>query len=165
MLAATGSVAAGVIEGRVIEVPDGATLTILSREGASIHRVRLAGIEAPGKGLAIGGSSRESLRRMASGKSVRIEANSIDARGLLIAIVQILRSPTHRGSHPCAPPIDPVLGQISAGLARLDKANMSIYPEETQRLYAIAEGQAKASRRGVWREGEAAREGAVALSR
>lgn len=165
MLLAAGSAMAGVIDGRVIEVPDGATLTILSSEGASIHRVRLAGIDAPDKGQAVGGSSRESLRRMASGKSVRVEANSIDSRGLLIAIVQIRRSPKDCPNQPCAPAIDPVLNQISAGLARLDRANATIYSPETQRLYAIAEEQARASRLGLWRDGQGAHRGAVAFTR
>lgn len=165
MLFAVKSALAGVIEGRVIEVPDGATLTILSSEGSSIHRVRLAGIDAPGKGLAIGGSSRASLRRMASGKRVRVEANSIDARGMLVAIVQIRRGPNDCGTPPCPPTLDPVLTQISTGLAKLDKADAAIYSQETQKLYAIAEERAKASRLGVWRDGEAAREGTIALTR
>ena len=40
---------AGVIEGRVIEVSAGATVTILSRGGASMRRVRLAGVAAPAR--------------------------------------------------------------------------------------------------------------------
>ena len=156
---------AGVIEGRVIEVRDGVTLTILANGGSSIHRVQLAGIEAPGKGQAIGDSSRESLRRMASGKKVRVEANSIDSRGILVAIVQIRKDPKDCGSEPCAPVLDPVLRQLSAGLARFDKAKANVYSQETQRLYAVAEEHARAIRIGLWRDAQGPREGAATLTR
>ena len=152
MLLAAWPAFAGVIEGKVIEVPDGATLTILSKEGASIHRVRLAGIDAPGKDRAIGGSSRESLRRMARGKVVRVETASIDARGLLVGTVLIERNPKECGHQPCAPLYDPGITQLSFGLAKVDKSNVMFHSPESQKLYADAQAQAKAHRLGVWRE-------------
>jgi len=152
MLLATLPAQAGLIEGRVIEVPDGATLTVLSKEGASIHRVRLAGIDAPDKDRAIGGTSRASLRRMVHGKTVRVETNAIDSRGLLVGIVQVQRPAKDCAAQPCPPNFDPGLTQLAAGLAKVDKANVSAQPRETQQLYATAEERAKASRLGMWRE-------------
>src|SRR5450432_1630910 len=84
MLFATWPAFAEVIEGRVVEVPDGGTVTVLAREGASLHRVRLAGIDAPGRERPYGNNARASLRRLAVGKTVRVETTAIDAKGLLI---------------------------------------------------------------------------------
>ncbi len=152
MILAAVPALAGVIEGRVIEVPDGATLTILSNQGASIHRVRLAGIDAPGKERAISGSSRESLRRMARGKSVRVETNAIDGKGLLVGNVLIVRDPKDCGNQPCTPLLDPGLAQLTLGLAVVDKADINHQSPETQKLYASAQAKAKENRLGLWRE-------------
>jgi endonuclease YncB( thermonuclease family) len=141
---------AGVIDGRVIEVPDGGTITILSREGASIHRVRLAGVEAPGKDKPNWGSSRESLRRLASGKTVRVDTTAIDPKGQLVGVVSIVRGPRDCAG-PCAGQVDPGLSQLSAGLATVDKTYLSHHPEEVQKRYSLAEAHARVSRLGLWR--------------
>jgi endonuclease YncB( thermonuclease family) len=151
LLLAAGPALAGVIEGRVIEVLDGATLTVLTREGASIHRIRLAGIDAPGKDKAISGSARESLRRMVRGKTVRVETNAIDTRGLLIGNVEIHRTPKDCNNQPC-PALDPGLTQLTSGLAVIDKKNLSHQKPAAQKLYMTAQAQAKANRLGVWRD-------------
>jgi len=150
MLAACPAIA-GVIEGKVIEVLDGATFTVLARDGASIHRIRLAGIDAPGKERAIGGSSRESLRRMARGKTVRVETNAIDARGLLVSNVMIQRTPKDCSNQPC-PNLDPALTQLSSGLAAIDNKNLSHQTPDAQKRYAAAQAQAKSNRLGLWRD-------------
>lgn len=152
MMCAAWPALAGVIQGKVIEVPDGGTLTILSKEGASIHRVRLAGIDAPGKNRAIGGSSRESLMRMARGKLVRVETASIDGRGLLVGIVLIERTQKDCGTQPCAPLFDPGIAQLTSGMAKVDKSNVGFHSPESQKLYAEAQSKAKAQRLGIWRE-------------
>ena len=143
---------AGVIEGRVIEVPDGGTVTVLSNKGASIHRVRLAGIDAPGRERALGSTSRENLRRLAVGKTVRVETSAIDAKGLLLGIVLVVRNAKECGDQQCAPLLDPGLSQLSFGLAVIDKANLPRQPESTQKKYAVAQDQARSSRLGIWRE-------------
>ncbi len=151
LLLAAWPAIAGLIEGKVIEVPDGATLTVLAREGASIHRIRLAGIDAPGKERAISGSSRESLRRMARGNTVRVETNAIDARGLLVGNVLIHRTPKDCNNQPC-PPLDPGLTQLSSGLAVIDLKNLSHQTPSVQTLYITAQAHAKSNRVGLWRE-------------
>ncbi len=144
---------AGVIEGRVIEVPDGASLTVLSREGASIHRIRLAGIDAPGKERALAGRSRESLRRIAGGKSVRVETSTIDPRGLLVGIVLIHRNPAECRSKPCPEVFDPAVSQLSAGLAVINEPLLAQQITEARHVYATAQAKARAARLGLWREG------------
>ncbi len=155
MLLAAAPAVAGTIEGRVIEVPDGGSLTVLAKEGSSIHRIKLAGIDAPGKERPIGGSSRESLRRMARGKTVKIETTTIDARGMLVGVVMIERNLKDCPQQPCAPVFDPGVTQLSFGLAKVDKSSLGHHSQETQRLYTIAEAQARTERRGLWREGAA----------
>ncbi len=148
---AASSARAEVIEGRVIEVSDGATMTILSRGGASMHRVRLAGIEAPARAGTYGSSSRESLRRLTVGKPVRVETTAIDAKGLLIGTVLVVRSEKECGGQPCAPILDPGLSQLSFGWAVIDKTSLARQPESSQRQYGVAQEQARASRLGIWR--------------
>lgn len=151
LLLAAWPALAGVIEGRVIEVLDGATLTVLAKEGASIHRIRLAGIDAPGKEKAMGGSSRESLRRMTRGKTVWVETNAIDARGLLVGNVEIHRTPKECNNQPC-PTLDPGLTQLTSGLAVIDNKNLSHQKPDAQKRYLAAQAQAQSNRLGVWRE-------------
>lgn len=143
---------AGLIEGRVIEVPDGTTLTVLSNQGASIHRIRLAGIDLPGKNSAMAGSSRENLRRLARGKTVRVDASTIDARGMLVGHVLIVRGPKDCGSQPCPALLDPVISQLSFGLAVIDGSHLAQQSADSQKLYREAQAHAKANRLGVWRE-------------
>jgi micrococcal nuclease len=144
---------AGTIEGKVIEVPDGASITVLAKEGSSIHRIKLAGIDAPGKERAIGGSSRENLRRMARGKTVKVETTTINPRGLLVGVVLIERGPKDCPHPPCTPLFDPGIAQLSSGLAKVDRTNLAHHSKETQKLYLTAQDQARTHRLGLWREG------------
>lgn len=146
-----GTASAGLIEGRVIEVKDGATITVLSHEGASLHRVRLAGIDAPRKGREHEGTSRASLRRLASGRTVRVETNAIDAKGLLVGTVLFVKNPKECDTQPCDPYIDPGLTQLGMGLAVIDKANLSWQSSGARERYISAQAHAKANRLGVWR--------------
>jgi endonuclease YncB( thermonuclease family) len=134
---------AGIIEGRVIEVSDGQTITVLAREGSSMHRVRLAGVEAPSARTTPGSSARETLRKLVRGKQVRVDTRQMDAKGVLVGVVQVYRSPEEV--------IDPGLSLINAGWASVDKTNLSFHPEEAQREYAQAETRAKGRKIGMWR--------------
>ena len=59
------------IEGIVVNVADGDTITILD-SNKDQHRVRLAGIDAPEKGQPFGNASRKMLGESVAGKEVRI---------------------------------------------------------------------------------------------
>jgi endonuclease YncB( thermonuclease family) len=144
-------VLADVIEGRVIEVPDGGSVTVLARGGTSLHRVRLAGILAPRPDSPGGVASRESLRRIARGKTVQVDTSVLDARGVLVGEVLVIRDPRECRGKPCEERIDPALTQLAAGLASLDLAHESRQSEETLRRYQAAQSHAKASKVGLWR--------------
>lgn len=83
---AAAPVLADTLEGRVVGVADGDTLTVL--DGAKRqHMVRLAGIDAPEKGQPFGNQAKQSFAALAAG--LRRGARSIPAR----------RSATQRPDH------------------------------------------------------------------
>lgn len=149
--AGAGTACASTIEGRVIEVPDGASLTLLASAGASIHRVRLAGIVVPSPETVAGGSARASLRRLLSGKPVKVETNAIDAAGNLVGFVTIAPN------LPCATPdcnddSDPAIAQLRSGLAWIEQTGLLQQSAEIQARYAAAVALAQKKRLGLWRD-------------
>ena len=58
---------AGTIEGRVVSVADGDTVTVLDADKIQ-HKIRLAGIDAPEKAQAFGNRSKESLSDLVSSR-------------------------------------------------------------------------------------------------
>ncbi len=68
------------MEGRVVGVRDGDTLTLLD-DVKTQHKVRINGIDAPEKGQAFGERSRQSLAQMAHKKDVRSECHKIHRFG------------------------------------------------------------------------------------
>lgn len=68
---------AEVITGRVVNVTDGDTVTVLDAAKVQ-HKVRLAGIDAPEKSQAFGQRSRESLEELVADKTVIVETYKKD---------------------------------------------------------------------------------------
>ena len=116
-----------------------------------MHKVRLAGIDAPALSRPYGGSSRESLKRLLRGKIVRVEATAIDPKGRLVGIVVVLQDLQKCAETPCDERLDPGLAQLNAGMATLNKANLAFQTEDAQRRYASAEAHARAQSLGLWR--------------
>jgi endonuclease YncB( thermonuclease family) len=65
------------LNGKVVAISDGDTLTILD-ESKTQHKIRLAGIDAPEKGQAFGNKARETLGDKVFQQSVRVEVIDID---------------------------------------------------------------------------------------
>jgi endonuclease YncB( thermonuclease family) len=63
---------AGTLLGKVINVADGDTITVLD-DTHTQHKIRLAGIDAPEKRQAFGNVSKQSLADMVAGQSVAVE--------------------------------------------------------------------------------------------
>jgi|CXWL01.1.fsa_nt_gi endonuclease YncB( thermonuclease family) len=149
---AASAAQAEVVVGKVVEVTDGATLTVLSKSGASLHRVRLAGISAPSAQSVLGSRAREGLRRIIRGRIVRINANALDSAGMMIGTIEIIRSeedcPVPAN---CRLPIDPGVSQLTAGYAVVDEQTIQLRSEERQQRYAAAQAEAKTHKRGVWK--------------
>ena len=91
------------IEGRVVGVSDGDTITVLDRAKVQ-HKIRLAGIDAPEKGQAFGNASKENLSRLVFDSQVEAHCHKKDRYGR--EVCKVLRGAT-----------DVNLEQIRAGMA------------------------------------------------
>lgn len=68
------------LEGRVIGISDGDTITVLD-SGKRQHKIRLAEIDAPESHQAFGSVSRQALSDMIFGKNVRVDVQTTDRYG------------------------------------------------------------------------------------
>ena len=118
------------IEGKVVAVLDGDTITVVDSSWQS-HRFRLAGIDAPEKKQPFGQRSKQSLSNMVYGKRVSVDFEERDRYGRLIGTVML-------------PSGDVNLAQVRAGMAWHYKRYSS------DQTYAKAEDDAKRSGRGLW---------------
>lgn len=128
------------IEGRVVGVSDGDTITILDA-GNRQHRIRLKGIDAPERGQAFGTASRRALAVPVSGRLVRVRIDSTDRFGRLLGVVFL-------GGR------DVNLEMVRSGMAWHDKRFQRDQSLQERRTYAAAEDEARASRRGLWRDAQ-----------
>ncbi len=104
--------ASWVVEGRVVAVSDGDTITVLDPDKKQ-HKVRINRIDAPEKGQAFGDRSRQSLAQIAHGKDARIECHKTDRFGRAVCKVWVQPLDCPR----CGKTLDVGLAQISVGLA------------------------------------------------
>ena len=73
------------VEGKVVAVADGDTLTVLIDK--TQHRIRLASIDAPEKGQPFGTKAREVLGEKVFGKIVKVLSQGADRYGRTIGVV------------------------------------------------------------------------------
>jgi endonuclease YncB( thermonuclease family) len=130
------SAAAEELTGKVVQVADGDTITVLG-PGNQQHKIRVMGIDAPEKGQPFGNASRGSLASMVSGQNVVVEWHKRDRYGRLVGLVIA-------DSH------DVGLVQIERGMAWHYKAYAREQRPEDAQAYAGAELEAKTARRGLW---------------
>jgi endonuclease YncB( thermonuclease family) len=78
--------AAADLQGRVVGVPDGDTLTIRA-DGKNL-RVRLDGVDAPELGQAYGKSARRSLAQLCRGKEASVVERGKDEQGRILGSVR-----------------------------------------------------------------------------
>jgi endonuclease YncB( thermonuclease family) len=69
-----------VVEGRVVAIADGDTITILDRDKHQ-HKIRFNGIDAPEKKQPFGQRSRQNLSRLIFDRNVRAECHKRDRYG------------------------------------------------------------------------------------
>ena len=79
-LCLTLQVQANTLLGKVINVADGDTITVLDDTNTQ-HKIRLTGIDAPEKRQAFGNASKQSLADMVAGQSVAVEGVKVDKYG------------------------------------------------------------------------------------
>lgn len=135
LLTCLGHAHADVLEGKVVGVTDGDTVTVLvdRRE----IKVRVAGIDAPEKKQAFGQRSKEHLSDCAFGKAVSVQWNKSDRYGRTIGKVT-------------AGGVDCGLRQIQDGLAWHYKAYAKEQSAIDRAAYSEGESQAVSRKAGLW---------------
>lgn len=138
LLCALTTASADTLNGTVIAVQDGDTITVLVG-GNTQHRVRLAGIDAPEKGQPFGQQAKESLSALVGGRAVEVHWHKHDRYGRVVGKV------VHNS-------VDINLAQVDAGLAwhYLEYAREQSVADRA--LYAEAENRAREARLGLWRD-------------
>jgi endonuclease YncB( thermonuclease family) len=131
-------VAAATLDGRVVGVSDGDTITVLDRQKVQ-HRIRLSGIDAPEKAQPFGNRSKEHLSKWVYNRSVVVEWNKRDRYGRIVGQVLI-------DGH------DACLEQVRAGMAWWYRDYSKEQTPEDRELYEKAESAAKERKLGLWRE-------------
>jgi endonuclease YncB( thermonuclease family) len=129
---------AATIEGRVVGVADGDTITVLDGSRTQ-HKIRLSGIDAPEKKQPFGQRSKESLSDLVYSKTVTVETDKTDRYGREVGKVLIDGS-------------DANLVQVQRGFAWHYKAYEREQSANDRKAYADAENEAKAAQRGLWKD-------------
>lgn len=129
-------VSAATLEGRIVGVADGDTVTLL--DGSNVqHKIRLAGIDAPESKQDFGNRSKQSLSDLVFAKAVTVETSKKDRYGRLVDKVLV-------------DGIDANLRQVERGLAWHYKEYEREQSPNDRKLYEAAERDAKSANRGLW---------------
>lgn len=136
---------AALLEGRVIHVADGDTLTVLDDQKHS-HKIRLAGIDAPERGQPFGRRATEALVAIAKNQRVIVDGGKTDRYQRRIGIVKV----TAAGCATCKPSIDVGLALVVAGLAWHYRAYEREQSSSDREQYRQAEAGARARQDGLW---------------
>lgn len=135
-LAANPAIAA-TLEGRVVGLSDGDTVTVLDKQNVQ-HKIRLAGIDAPEKRQDYGNKSRQYLAALVFDKHVSVEWVKQDRYGRFLGKVVVSGR-------------DANLAMVSAGLAWHYKRYEKEQSVSDRQVYAEAELQARSEKRGLWK--------------
>jgi endonuclease YncB( thermonuclease family) len=127
-----------VIEGKVINVHDGDTVTVLDQDNKKFH-IRLQGIDAPELKQEFGSLSQENLSRMVLGKQVTIFWNKVDKYRRTVGTIMLDGR-------------DMNIEQVKAGLAWHFKKYEDEQAPADRVTYSAAEQQARAAKLGLWKD-------------
>ena len=130
--------AANVIQGRVVGVSDGDSVTVLDAKKTP-YKIRLAGIDAPERAQAYGQKAKESLSDLVFGKSVEVAWSKQDRYGRIVGVVTLAG-------------VDINLEQVKRGMAWHYKQYQNEQSPEDREAYAQSESQARDQRMGLWRD-------------
>ncbi len=134
----TFNLQAATLQGKVVSVADGDTITVLDGNKTQ-HKIRLQGIDAPEKAQAFGHKSKQSLNQLVHSKMVTVEFEKKDKYGRTVGKVLL------NGTDVC-------LEQIKLGMAWHYKQYQSEQSNEDREIYAQAEQLAKLQAIGLWRD-------------
>ncbi len=142
-----GPALAETLEGQVVEISDGATLTVQDSAKARL-KIRLAGIDAPETAQPFGRESRKHLSDLTLGRTVRVEWRRQDDYGRILGKV-LLRAADCPN---CPKTGDAGLAQLEAGMAWWRRDTRREQTLEDQGYYEYAEFDARARRIGLWQD-------------
>ena len=127
---------AATLQGRVVGVADGDTITVLDATKTK-HKIRMQGIDAPEKAQAFGQRSKQSLSDLVFNKQVTVDFEKKDKYSRTLGKVLL------NGTDIC-------LTQIKLGMAWHYKQYASDQPKEDRAVYAQVEQDAKSQKAGLW---------------
>ncbi|MDQ2921714.1 MAG: thermonuclease family protein [Acidobacteriota bacterium] len=134
------------LTGRVVRVADGDTVTVLDSTDTQ-HKIRLEGIDAPESHQAFGTQSKQNLSQMVFDKDVTVIFQKTDQYGRLVGKILLDGK-------------DINLEQVKAGMAWHYREYQREQAPEDRELYAKAEDEARAARRGLWQDADPVEPGA-----
>lgn len=147
LLLASGAVRSEILEGKVVGVADGDTITVLDSDKIQ-HKIRLSGIDAPERGQPYGNVSKQHLADLVFGKTVTVETTKKDRYGRSVGKVSV--QPTDCPT--CGRTLDANLAQITVGLAWWYRQYAKEQSPEDRGRYEFAEKEARAKRAGLWKD-------------
>ncbi|MBA3031654.1 MAG: thermonuclease family protein [Gammaproteobacteria bacterium] len=129
--------APSILDGRVVGIQDGDTLTLIDAESIQ-HRIRLASIDAPEishgskkPGQPFGQRSKQTLSDLVYGREVRAVCETDDKYGRKVCTIMV--------------------GSLNANLEQVRLGMAMVYRKYARdQAYFAAEGEAKEARRGLW---------------
>lgn len=127
-----------VIEGKVINVHDGDTVTVIDRNNKKFH-IRLQGIDAPELKQEFGSVSQQNLSRLVLGQQVTIYWSKVDKYRRTVGTIMLDGR-------------DMNIEQVKAGLAWHFKKYADEQEPQDRVTYAAAEQQARAAKLGLWQD-------------
>jgi endonuclease YncB( thermonuclease family) len=143
---------AEVLEGRVVAVTDGDTITVLDLKNKQ-HKIHLSGIGAPEKEQPFGNQSKQHLSDLLYDKSVTVTWKKYDRYGRIVGKVMVAAPDSCPPMQPVCPKnLDAGLEQITAGLAWYYRQFAKEQTEEDRERYVFAELEAKAKHVGLWQD-------------
>ena len=137
------------LDARVVKVVDGDSLEVRDSNGL-VHRVRLAGIDAPEYTQPFGNRSRQNLSTLVLDKDVRLEIEKRDAYGRYVAKVWMISPDAPCSAPSCPKTLDVAQTQLIAGLAWHFKKYGNEQTEEDRLRYAFEQDEARARKSGLW---------------
>jgi endonuclease YncB( thermonuclease family) len=136
LLFQAGQILAATIEGRVVGVSDGDTITVLDAAKTQ-HKIRLAGMDAPESKQAFGQASKKHLSDLVFGKEVTLDCGKRDKYRREVCVVMVDGQ-------------DANLAQVKAGMAWWYRQYQREQSAAQRASYEGAETAAKAGRIGLW---------------
>lgn len=140
LLAGMSLAQAETLVGEVVGLADGDTVTVLDAQRVQ-HKIRLAGIDAPEKGMPWGQKSKEALSDRVYRRTVTVVWQKQDRYGRLVGKIMVDGQ-------------DANLAQVADGMAWHYKDYQKEQTLDDRLRYAQAELDARHARRGLWADSD-----------